>query len=454
MVRSAIGHRFSILGRAAHHLREYGVSRGSPAIVETPERAKFLSGLREVDLRAAGAYPVAFSMTPTESILERQIIQASRAFAGENRRRSWSYVLSTFSLLAASGWAAFRAPWWPARAAASLVEGLLLVRGFVLFHDHFHGALLRGSAAARVLFSAYGYVVMTPPRVWKETHNYHHAHNGKIVGSHVGAYPIVTLAMWSRMASRERLAYRATRHPLTIGLGYFTIFAWGMCAAPFLRAPRKNASCLAALSLQPLLGWAVVQAYGWTGYLSAVLCPLVLAMATGAYLFYAQHSFRGAQFQPRESWSYVRAALESSSYMPMGPVMRFFTGNIGYHHVHHLNPSIPFYRLPEAMEAVPALRAPKTTRWCLRDVVDGFRAAIWDPTRGRMISFAEAREALAGHCGDAERARRGAERGRARAARVVRGRLRAYTLGRPRGDGGLGGGRLRRQRRARGRALS
>jgi omega-6 fatty acid desaturase (delta-12 desaturase) len=322
---------------------------------------------------------------PRSARSERDILDATRPFAREDRARSWLLVGSTFGLLALLAWGALALPWWPARVVASIALGLTIVRAFILFHDFFHGAILRGSLPARALFSIFGILVMAPPRVWKETHNYHHAHNGKIVGSHVGSYPIVTVAMWSRMTTPARLAYRAARHPATIALGYLTVFAWGMCLAPLLRAPRKNLACLAALVAQPALAWGVVRALGWSAYLLGVAGPLALAMAVGAYLFYAQHNFPDARFQPRESWSYVRAALESSSYMPMGPVMRFFSGNIGYHHVHHLNPAIPFYRLPEAMAAIPELRAPVTTRLRPQDVLASFRLDVWDPAQEKLV---------------------------------------------------------------------
>jgi omega-6 fatty acid desaturase (delta-12 desaturase) len=316
---------------------------------------------------------------------EREILDSTRPFARDDRARSWGHVAATFALLAASAWGAIALPWWPLRVAASIVEGLTLVRAFILFHDFLHGAILRGSLPARALFTAYGMLVLTPPRVWRDTHNYHHAHNGKIVGSHVGSYPIATVAMYARMTRAQRFAYRAARHPLTIALGYFTVFGWGMCVGPFLRAPRKNAGGVVALAVQAAIAWATVRWLGWSAYALGVLGPLMLATALGGYLFYAQHNFEGARFQPRESWSYVRAALESSSYMPMGPVMRFFAGNIGYHHVHHLNPGIPFYRLPDAMAAIPELQSPKVTRLRWHDVVAGFRLALWSPADQAMI---------------------------------------------------------------------
>jgi omega-6 fatty acid desaturase (delta-12 desaturase) len=115
--------------------------------------------------------------------------------------------------------------------------------------------------------------------------------------------------------------------------------------------------------------------------------PLAIAMAIGAYLFYAQHNFPDLLVQPRESWDFARAALESSSYMEMGPLMAWFTGNIGYHHVHHLNPLIPFYRLPEAMAALPELQNAKKTSLRLSDIRACFAQKLWDPEAGHMKGY-------------------------------------------------------------------
>jgi omega-6 fatty acid desaturase (delta-12 desaturase) len=128
--------------------------------------------------------------------------------------------------------------------------------------------------------------------------------------------------------------------------------------------------------------------FGFEVTFFSLLFPQLLAHGLGAYLFYAQHNFPDAHVQPRESWTFVRASLESSSYMQLGPVMNFFTGNIGYHHVHHLNHRIPFYRLPEAMAAIPELQEPKgVTSLRPRDVLACFQQKLWDPEQNRMVPF-------------------------------------------------------------------
>ena len=240
---------------------------------------------------------------------------------------------------------------------------------------------------AKAIFHVYGVLVLTPPRVWRETHNYHHAHTAKIVGSHVGSFPVLTVQMWRALGGKERIAYRIARHPMTIALGYFGIFLYGMCISPFLRKPRKNWDSALALVLHVALVVAVAVLADPLTALFALVLPVFVACALGGYLFYAQHNFEGTQIQPQHEWSYTRAALESSSYMELGPVMSWVTGNIGYHHIHHLNPSIPFYRLPEAMAHVPELQRARQTTLAPGDIARCFRLKLWDPAAGRMVGW-------------------------------------------------------------------
>ena len=318
---------------------------------------------------------------------EIALVDATRPFAKENRVRSWAYLLSTTGLLALTTAGALVAHAIIVRGACAVVSGLAIVRMFIIYHDFMHGALLRKSPIARAILYTYALLAMTPPRTWRETHNYHHAHTAKIVGSHVGSYAMVTPVIWAKMAPRQRLLYKATRHPLTILCGYFTIFMFGMCVSPLVRSWRKNWDSAVSLMLNLSLTAALIHYAGFATFVFAYGLPLAIATALGGYLFYAQHNFPGMHVQPRESWSYTRAALESSSYLKMGGLLRWFTGNIGYHHVHHLNSQIPFYRLPEAMAAIPELQHPITTSLSARDIAACFRLKLWDPAAGKMIGY-------------------------------------------------------------------
>jgi acyl-lipid omega-6 desaturase (Delta-12 desaturase) len=318
----------------------------------------------------------------------RELIEATRSFASESPGRSWVYLLSTVALLAAGTvLAALPQLPWPLRLALAVWNGLVMVRTFILFHDHMHGALLANSRIARSILYPFGVLVMTPPRVWRETHNYHHAHTAKLVGSNIGSFAMMSTTQWALASKTERRHYRLVRHPLTILFGYFTIFMSDMCLASFIRSPRKRWDSLVALLINWGLSALLIWRLGIAGWIFSYFLPLFLACCMGAYLFYAQHNYPAAHIQPRECWSFDRAALESSSYMETGRLMGWVTGNIGYHNVHHLNPCIPFYRLPEAMRAIPELQAAGKTSLAPADIAAAFRLKLWDAELGKLVGF-------------------------------------------------------------------
>ncbi len=321
---------------------------------------------------------------------DRDLHQATRPFAVQSAARSWGHVASTFGMLLCVLAGAVLAPWWPVRLAASILGALLLVRTFILYHDFMHGAILPGSRLARAIFYSYAAVNLTPPRSWRDSHNFHHANVGLIDGANVGAFPLMTTEMWRSSSRTQRLAYRVTRHPATILFAYLTIFFFSVTLLSLLRRPSRYWD--SALSLLAH-GSAVAALWIFAGLDAAffgLLLPMTLAAALGGYLFYAQHSFPGMRILPEAEWTSWRAALVSSSYLRLGPVLRWFTGNIGFHHVHHLNSLIPFYRLPQAMAAIPELQHPGVTTLKPRDVVACFRANLWDDATGRMVGYRDA----------------------------------------------------------------
>ena len=316
-----------------------------------------------------------------------ELVAVTRPFAREDRWRSIGHVVSTFGLLAMATAMAALSPHWALRALGMVLEGLLIVRAFILAHDFQHGAILRKSLVGSLLFSLYGTLVLTPPRVWRATHNYHHAHTAKIVGAQIGSYPVMTVEMWRRASRGKRIAYAIARHPLNILFGYLTIFLGGMCVGAFVRNPREHWDSAIAFVVHVALLVASTHFFGFEMTLFVLVGPLFIACALGSYLFYAQHNFPGVFMQPRQTWTFARAAIESSSFMRCGAIMSFFTGDIGYHHVHHLNAAIPFYRLREAMAAIPELQVEPQTSLSLSDIRACFNLKLWDPQAGKMVGF-------------------------------------------------------------------
>lgn len=327
----------------------------------------------------------------TNSIMRtgRELILATKPYTKEDRTKSWMLLVSTLLLLATALAGAFFIPYVIPRLVCSLLAGLLMVRMFIIFHDFQHHAILHRSVLADVIMTTYGWYVLVPSSIWKRSHDYHHAHNSKLFSASIGSYPIATKEKFLSMTKSERRMYLFIRHPFTIIMGYFTMFIIGMCISSFISAPKKHYDSLIALVLHGLLNWFIFTTFGWETWLFFVFIPIFLASAMGAYLFYAQHNFPDTKFCDKEDWKYEMAALESSSYMVMNPFMQFMTGNIGFHHIHHLNSRIPFYRLPEVYKDFPELQDARTTSLKPKDIIACFRLKVWDPEANKMIGFKE-----------------------------------------------------------------
>ncbi|HEY8733869.1 MAG TPA: fatty acid desaturase, partial [Puia sp.] len=279
----------------------------------------------------------------------KELILATKPFAKEIRSKSWFYTITTILFLAVSLSATIVIPVFPIKIFFSILAGLLMVRMFIIYHDHQHHSILTHSKVANFIMTVFGYFILSPTSIWKRSHDHHHNNNSKLFSASIGSYPIATRKKFEEMSGRQKFEYLAIRHPLTIALGYFSMFIFGMCIASFVSNPRKHLDSLIALIIHITLSVLLWIFLGFQIWFCLFFLPFIIAFAIGAYLFYAQHNFPGVTFSDNNDWAYEKAALESSSYMVMNPVMAWLTGNIGYHHIHHLNSKIPFYRLPEVM---------------------------------------------------------------------------------------------------------
>mgnify|MGYP001825068192 CR=1 FL=1 len=334
--------------------------------------------------------------TKSSGQADKDLFKATLPFGVESLKTSWWVVGSTFLLLLASLSGAALAPAWPLRLVFSILSALLMVRAFITYHDYMHNAILSRSRTAWWLFRLYSALALTPPRSWRRSHNYHHGHVGKLDADNDGAFPLMTTDMWRDASLLARIAYRVERHPLTILAGYFTIFFLNITLFSFLRNPTRNWDSLLVLLGHVGLIAALWILGGFDVAFFVILLPMTIASMIGSYLFFAQHSFEDMRIVPTETWTSRRAAMESSSYLQLNKVMCWFTGNIGYHHIHHLNARIPFYRLPEAMDAIEELQSPVTITLSFKDIRACFRCCLWDEGLQRMVSYREfARASLA-----------------------------------------------------------
>ncbi|MBS1490627.1 MAG: fatty acid desaturase [Bacteroidetes bacterium] len=322
----------------------------------------------------------------------KELIAHSKSFSKEDRLKSWFELwITIFLIIACITVGLTNEILLPIKIIASLLCGLAYVRLFVIYHDYAHRAILQNSKMANVLMTFVGIYMLAPKTIWSRTHEHHHNNNSKLTLSGIGSYPTVSKKYFLKLNRKKRLIYLLNRHPLTILLGYFTLFIFWLNLKSFFESPRKHFDSLAALLFHFGASWVTIHFFGWPTYFLSFFFPFFLAFAMGAYLFYCQHNFPGAEFKENHDWTYDNAALTSTSYMTMNPVMNWFTGNIGYHHVHHLNSRIPFYRLKEALATMPELHQVKTTSWYPKEILGCLRLKLWDPETNRMITLKQFR---------------------------------------------------------------
>lgn len=274
--------------------------------------------------------------------------------------------------------------------ALAVPTAAMLVRTFIVFHDCSHGSFLRSRRANSWLGTALGLLLFSPFLRWRHDHAVHHATSGDLERRGVGDIRMLTVAEYRALPRRGRLGYRLLRNPLVMfGIGPVVAMVIGPRIVAKGARPRMRRNVIATnLALALLIGglcWLI----GWRDYLLVVGPSALLAGSTGIWLFYVQHQFEDAYWESHETWSYADAALRGSSYLKLPRALQFLTGNIGFHHVHHLSARIPNYNLQRAHEENPALHdVPTLSLW------DGMRAVtlkLWDEEGGRLVTFGQAR---------------------------------------------------------------
>ncbi|MFL5612528.1 MAG: fatty acid desaturase [Gemmatimonadaceae bacterium] len=312
-------------------------------------------------------------------------------YVGADVRRSLFQVVTTLTLLAIAFWAAYRAlPWsLPLAVLLAIPTGGLLVRTFILMHDCAHGSLFTSRRANDIVGAVTGVLTLTPFAQWRRDHALHHASSGDLDRRGHGDVPTLTVREYLERTPRQRLAYRLTRHPASLLVVGPLYILFGQRIPPRGRSAKASdvASVLGTDAAIALLATATVLLFGWPALLLVYLPAYYIAAASGIWIFYVQHQFEDAYWESHATWDYATAALRGSSHLELPRVLQWFTGSIGLHHIHHLAPRIPNYRLQSCHDANPLLQqAPKIT---LRSGSAALRLALWDEDRGRLVRFAD-----------------------------------------------------------------
>jgi omega-6 fatty acid desaturase (delta-12 desaturase) len=322
-----------------------------------------------------------------------QLMRDLSAFRDPRAARSWwelGATLIPFLALFALIVVAVQAGYFLALALTPLA-GLFLLRLFIIQHDCGHGAFLRSRAGNDWFGRALGVLTLTPYDCWRRSHALHHAATGNLDARGFGDIDTLTVREFRERTRLQRFFYRFYRHPLVLlGLGPAYLFLLRH-RLPIGLMKEGWVYWISAVTtnLATALILAVPVYFAGLGITVLVFLPVLLTAASmGVWLFYIQHQFEDAHWQQGANWSFHDAALHGSSYLDLPPVLRWFTGNIGIHHVHHLASRIPFYRLPEVLKTHPRLR--DLNRLTALQTLSALRLALWDEGQRRLVSFREA----------------------------------------------------------------
>jgi omega-6 fatty acid desaturase (delta-12 desaturase) len=284
---------------------------------------------------------------------------------------------------------ALRISFWLSLALA-LPASLFLIRTFIMFHDCTHGSFMRTRRANDAIGAVLGLFVWLPYRGWQHEHAVHHATSGDLDRRGVGDIATLTVDEYQALSKVRRAGYRLFRNPLVMfGFGWLLVLVVKPRFVARGSRPKVRNSVLTTNVVLALIVAAACLTIGWRDYLLVQGPIFFVSGAIGIWLFYVQHQFEDAYWQTHADWRYDHAALAGSSYLKLPAVLRFFTGNIGFHHVHHLSVGIPNYNLPAAHKGDDRLQAvPQLT---LRQGLHATRLKLWDERRGRLVTFREAR---------------------------------------------------------------
>ena len=279
--------------------------------------------------------------------------------------------------------------WWTVGLIALL--GMITVRSFIIFHDCCHGSFFESNRACQIVGYLTGMLSFTPYGQWRWEHNIHHASSGHLDKRGTGDVWMMTLREYLNAPKRTRLAYRLTRNP-------FVLF----CVGPlylFLiwqRFPNSNGTPKERRSVHWMnLGIAIMAGvlgyfFGYGTYLMIAAGTMFVAGGAGVWMFYVQHQYEGVYWERADEWDYTAAALQGSSFYKLPRILQWFTGNIGFHHIHHLSPRIANYNLERCHNDIPLFQQVKPITFFSSLKSLGYR--FWDEDRQEMVGYKELRD--------------------------------------------------------------
>lgn len=329
----------------------------------------------------------------------KEIMQHCERYKTADHKRAVFQLVNTFIpffILCGIMLSAYEHAYW-LTALLTVPAAGLLVRIFIIQHDCGHGSFMASRKWNNRIGRVCSLLTWTPYDFWRKTHNMHHADSGNLDRRGYGSIETVTMQEYEAMAPRLRFWYRLYRNPVVLlifGTPLFILIGQRLPFAepfPFIKVWKQVTfaqiwKSVMGLNLSLLLfygGAGLV--FGFGPVLITYLPIVVMTAWIGGWLFYVQHQFEDTYWEHGADWNYHEAAVLGSSYYDLPPVLQWFTGNIGLHHIHHLSAKIPNYRLQDCMDDYPFLRM--INRITLRDSLRSLYLAMWDEKSRKMVGF-------------------------------------------------------------------
>ncbi|WP_214883782.1 MULTISPECIES: fatty acid desaturase [unclassified Exiguobacterium] len=275
----------------------------------------------------------------------------------------------------------------------TLIAAGFVVRMFIIFHDCTHGSFFKNKKANAIVGTITGVLTLFPYEKWKREHAIHHASSGNLDKRGVGDIWVMTIEEYIEASKWMRLKYRLYRHPLVMfGLGpLWLILVTSRFNRKDARKKERQNTYIINISLVVLYS-ALIYLIGWQAFLVVQGTTMFIAGVLGIWLFYVQHTFEDSYFEDEQEWDYVKAAIEGSSYYELPKVLQWVTGNIGFHHVHHLSPRVPNYHLEKAHTSTPPLQ--RATTIGLFSSLKSLRYKLYDENNKTFVTFRDVRHLL------------------------------------------------------------
>ena len=268
----------------------------------------------------------------------------------------------------------------------AVLAGALLVRVFIIFHDCGHGSYFKSRTANDTWGFITGILTFTPYYHWRWEHSIHHASAGDLDKRGTGDVWTMTVQEYLESSRWKRFAYRLARNPVILFVVAPVFLFLIRQRFPSAKASKRERNSVYAMNLA-IAGMATSLSlvFGWKAYVLIQLLILAVAGGAGVWMFYVQHQFEDVYWERGESWSYVNAALQGSSFYKLPKVLQWFTGNIGFHHIHHLSPRIPNYNLERCHFSDPLFQQVKPITLFSSFKSISFR--LWDEKKKQLVGF-------------------------------------------------------------------